>query len=93
MHQNGQVSDQLPDFQDQTSLMQCECSVSESGRKHIAPFLALIGRMYIIYECLQTIALKSNNDTKQNIVDTPLTLILPRAYLQLRLMHFGVVYP
>jgi len=53
-------------------------SVSESGRDRIDVSFAYEGSLYIIYESLRPIAMQSNLDRKANIVDTMLTLIVPR---------------
>jgi len=92
MHQDGQVSDYLPDLQEQKSLTLCWRSVSVSGRERIHFSFAYKGSLYVIYASLRPIAMQSNHDAEPNIVDAPLTLILTRAYPQYRTIHFGIEY-
>jgi len=72
--------------------MLCWRSVSESGREQIDFSFTYNGSLYVIYASLRPIATQSNHDTKPNIVDAPLTLILPRAYPQYGTIHFGIIY-
>jgi len=51
-HYNDQVSDQLPDLQDQESLTLCWRTFSESGRVRVAFCFAYQGSLSVIYECL-----------------------------------------
>jgi len=76
MHQNGQVSNQLPDLQDQKSLTLCWRSFSESGRERIAFSCAYKGSLYVVDECLWPLSMESNRDARPNIVGTPWTLIV-----------------
>jgi hypothetical protein len=92
MHQDCQVSDYLPDLKDQKSWTLCGHSVSDSGREHIDFAFANTASLYIIYASLRPISMQRNHDGKPNIVDAPLTFILPHAYLQYGTIHFGRVY-
>lgn len=74
MHHNDEVSDYLLNFQALPSLTLCSCSISESGRVHVAFSFAYKGGLYLIYECLEEIATQNNQDAKTQIVDDTLTL-------------------
>ena len=92
MHQNGQVTAELPDLNNKKLFTLCWRVVSESGRDSIAFSFAFKGSLYVIYEFLWPIAMQSNHDAKPNIGDAPLALILPQAYVQYRTIQFGIVY-
>jgi hypothetical protein len=62
------------------------------GRERINFSFAYIGSLNIVYESLGRIAMQINHDAKPNIMDTPLSLILPRAYPQYGTVHFDIVY-
>jgi hypothetical protein len=51
-HYHDQVSDQLPDLQDQKLLTLCWRSFSESGRERVASCVADKDSLSVIYECL-----------------------------------------
>jgi hypothetical protein len=72
--------------------MICWLSVLESGRERNDFSFAYNGCRSVIYESLRPIAMQSNHDAKPNIVDAPLTLILPRAYSHYGTIHFRIVY-
>jgi len=92
MYNNDQVTFQLPDLQDQKLLTLCRRSFSEWGREGVTLSFAHTGNLYLIYDYLQPIATQITQDATPKIVDTPLTLILPRAYLQFAIIWFGILY-
>ena len=51
-HYSDQVSDQLPDFQDQKSVMLFSSSFSKSDSEHVASCFVYEGSVSVIYECL-----------------------------------------
>jgi hypothetical protein len=55
-------------------------SDSELGRECINYSFAYKDSLYVIYESLRPIGMQSDHDDKPNIIDSPLTLILPQVY-------------
>jgi len=51
-HYNDQISDQIPNLQDQKSLTLGRHSFSESGRERVAFCFAYEDSLSVIYECL-----------------------------------------
>jgi len=91
MYRKDQTTFQLPDLQDHTLLMLCWRSFSEWGREHVAFSIAYKGGQYLIYEWLQPVANKITQHAGPKTIDAPLTLILPRLYLQHYIIVSGIV--
>jgi len=74
-HYSNQVTDSLPDLQNEKSLMLCWRSLSKWGMEHIAFSFDYKGSLYLIYECLQPIATQITQDAGRRMVEAPLTPI------------------
>ena len=72
---NNQIASELPESQEQESLMLRWHTYSEWGRECVALSVAWKASQYHIYEWPQPIATQISNDARPNIIDTPLTLI------------------
>jgi len=92
MDRNGHIASELHDLQDQKSLMLHWCSISESGRVHVAHFVAYTANHYRMYEWPQPIATDINNDASSKMVDTAFMPILSRAYPQHVIIQFSLIY-
>ena len=82
IYRNDHIAFHLRNLQDQKLLTLHWHSISESGREGEARSFTYKASQYHIYEWSQLIAKQITNDTRPNIVDAPLTLILPWAYPQ-----------
>jgi len=82
IYRNDHIAFELPDLQNQKSLMLCWCSISEWCRERESSSFAYNASQYHIYEWSQPIAMQITNDARTKIVDAPLMLILPCAYPQ-----------
>jgi hypothetical protein len=81
-----------PKIHDQESLTLRWRSFSWWGRERFTVSFAYKGSESCVYDYMQPIAPKINQDTWPRIVDAPLTLILPRVYPQYAIIWFGVVH-
>jgi len=75
MPHSNQVSNYLPNLQDQKLLTLCWHSFSEWGRERVTSSLAYNASQYLIYECLQPIATHITQDARPKIVHALVTLI------------------
>jgi len=76
MYQTGQISDQLPDIQDQKSLTLHWCPFSWSGSESVAFFWAYKGGQNFHYASKRRNLWAITSIRRQKIVDAPLTLIV-----------------
>jgi len=82
MYSNVQIAFELPELQDQYSLMLCWCSFSDLGREHVTLSCAYTASRYLMYEWPQPIGTQITHDARPNIVYALLTLMLPWVYPQ-----------
>jgi len=92
IYRNDHIAFDLPDIQDQKSLTLRWRSISERGREHDPRSFAYIASQYCIYDWSEPIAKQITNDARPEIVDAPLTFILPWAYPQYVIIYFCVIY-
>jgi len=75
MYNKEQITFQLPDLQDQNSVMLCWRSLSEWGSKCVAFSFALKYGQYVIYDRLHPITTLITHDARAKIFDTLLTIM------------------
>jgi hypothetical protein len=75
MYHNDEMSNLLPDSQDQNLWWSVDTHILFFNKECITFSFAFNYGHYLIHECLRPIATQSTQDTTQNIFDPPLTLI------------------